>query len=78
MSTPHPYVIVSDNDCHKYVIPREKRDDWAAWLDTPAPDLDLPEDQIDFTAWNVPEWAEPVGGSADLVTFNLDGTYTIR
>jgi len=77
MSTPHPYVIVKDDDCHAYVIPRDKKADWEAWLDTPPPNLDLPEDQIDYTAWNVPEYAEAVGGHPSLVTFNLDGTYTI-
>lgn len=77
MATPHPYILVKDNDCHNYVIPREKAMDWDAWREVPEPDLNLPEEETDYTAWNVPEYAKAVGGSPDLVTFNLDGTYSI-
>lgn len=76
MSQPHPFITVQDNDCHWYVIPRDQKADWAAWCEIPEPDYRLPEDQIDFRSWDVPEYAVMVNGQ-NSVTFNLDGTYTI-
>lgn len=77
MSEAHPYIIVKDNDCHAYVIPRDKQADWAAWLEVPEPDLSLPDEETDYTAWELPGYATRVGGHPDLVTFNADGTFTI-
>lgn len=77
MSEPHPYIIVKDNDCHTYVIPRDKKAGWEAWCAIPEPDYRVPEDERDYRSWDVPEYAVIVGGHPDRVTFNLDGTFTI-
>lgn len=71
------WMLVQDDDGHWYVIPRDREADWDAWMAAPEPDLDLPEDQIDYTAWNAPDWAEAVGGAPSLVTFLPDGSYRI-
>lgn len=43
------YRLVSDNDCHDYLIPAEKAGEWSAWRD-------LPED--DEAGWFAPDWAQ--------------------
>lgn len=55
------FILSQDNDCHWYVVPVSKQDEWEAWLE-------IPED--DERAWNVPDFAQPVGGSPRLVTFS--------
>lgn len=54
------FYLSRDNDLHWYIIPADKRDEWASFLE-----ID-PEDE---RAWNVPEFARPVGGSPLMVTF---------
>ena len=61
-----PYIIVRDNDFHSYVIPKAREQEWEKWLA-------LPSD--DEKCWDVPSWAESVGGSQSLVEFN---EYSIR
>lgn len=51
------YCLTRDNDCHWYVIPAARQQEWSEWLDSPEY-----ED-------GEPEWAKPVGGSPSLVTF---------
>lgn len=50
------YVLIQDDDCHWYVIPSDKVDDWDVWLES----LD----------WNIPDYAVPVDGSQVRVTFD--------
>jgi len=54
------YILVKDNDCHWYVIPNDRRKHWSAWLEL---------DSENERAWDVPEFAEEVGGSQTLVKF---------
>ena len=54
------YFLGQDNDCHWYVIPESKREEWEEWRD-------LDEDNEE--SWNVPKWALEVGGSPSRVTF---------
>jgi hypothetical protein len=61
-----PYIIESDNDGHHYVIPKAREKEWSEWL-TIASD--------DERSWKVPKYAEAVGGSPTLVTFD---SYNIR
>jgi len=58
--TSERFYLSRDNDSHWYVIPAAKRREWEEWLD-------IPED--DERAWEVPDFARPVGGSPTLVTF---------
>ncbi len=55
------YFLSQDNDCHWYVIPADKRDEWNAWCEID-PDDDL--------AWDPPSFAKPINGSPTLVTFS--------
>ena len=50
------YVLVQDNDCHWYVIPEDKQEDW---------------EKLFRTADNeyVPDYAEAVGGAPNRVVF---------
>ena len=54
------YFLDCDNDCHHYVIPVDRQEEWEAWLDL---------DSDDEASWNVPLFAVAVGGSPSLVTF---------
>lgn len=60
-----PHILVQDNDSHWYVIPKDKND---AWNDFCA----IPSD--DERAWDIPDFAEQVGGCPSLVLFK---TYEI-
>ncbi len=54
------YILSQDNDCHWYVIPVLKLSAWDAWLNIPSDDE---------RSWVPPDFADPVGGSPSLVTF---------
>lgn len=58
--------LAQDQDCHWYVIPSGKREAWRDFCDL---------DQDSEEAWEVPDWADPVGGSPSNVVF--DGNYEI-
>lgn len=55
------YFLSQDHDCHWYVIPVQHKSEWFDFLDL---------DTDDPTAWDVPEWADRVGGSPSLIIFN--------
>lgn len=54
------FYLTQDNDCHWYVVPAEKETEWSEFLEL---------DPNDEASWDVPEWAEQVGGSPTLVKF---------
>jgi hypothetical protein len=54
------YILVQDSDCHWYVIPNNKNDDWCEWCEI---------DSDDERAWTPPEYAEEIGGCPSLVKF---------
>lgn len=54
------YILTQDNDSHWYVIPDQMELDWNAFCEIP---------EGDERGWEVPEWAERVGGSQSLVKF---------
>jgi hypothetical protein len=54
------YILVQDNDSHWYVIPDQMELDWNKFCE-------ISED--DERSWDVPNWAERVGGSPSLVKF---------
>lgn len=59
------YCIVSDDDGHDYVIPKDRRKDWESWVEDP-----------ESAYRELPEWADPIGGSPSLVVFpsyNIEG-----
>lgn len=53
--------LVQDNDCHWYVIPVDRFDDWGEWCEI---------DSEDERAWTPPEYATEVGGAPSLVHFS--------
>jgi hypothetical protein len=59
---PGPYILVTDDSGHWYVIPEARREHW-----------DINRDN-DFTgeegAGEYPDYAEAVGGNPNLVQFN--------
>lgn len=54
------YILVQDNDCHWYVIPDNKSDDWFNWCEI---------DVCDERAWEPPKYAKQIGGCPKLVKF---------
>lgn len=54
------YMLVQDNDSHWYVIPAQHKIAWDAFCEI---------DSDDPAAWTPPAWAQQVGGSYTLVTF---------
>jgi hypothetical protein len=54
------YFLNTDNDSHWYLIPTEKREEWENWCELP---------EGDENSWNVPEWAEALGGAPNQVEF---------
>lgn len=54
------FYLTQDNDCHWYVVPELKRQEWEAWLEI---------DDDDEAAWEAPEWALRTYGSPSVVTF---------
>ena len=54
------YTLAVDNDSHWYVIPVDKSDEWNDFVNL---------DPDDEESWDVPEWAEAIGGHPSLVTF---------
>lgn len=54
------FALAQDNDSHWYVVPVDKMTEWDEWLE-----LDPECDE----AWEAPEFAQRVGGSPSLVTF---------
>lgn len=55
------FFLSTDNDSHWYVIPVEKETEWAEFLEL---------DPDDEASWDIPEWAEAVGGAPSLIVFN--------
>lgn len=54
------YFLDQDNDSHWYCIPLERRESWDAFCDL---------DTEDEESWNAPEWAKPLDGHPNGVTF---------
>lgn len=54
------YFLSQDQSAHWYIIPAERRAEWEQWCS-------LPED--DEASWEVPWFAQRIGGSPSLVTF---------
>jgi hypothetical protein len=55
------FILSQDEDCHWYVIPADREEDWSIFRDL---------DPDDEKSWDVPAWAKPVGGSPSLVKFS--------
>lgn len=60
MSDQIRYFVDQDHDCHWYIVPSHREDEWNAWLAIPSDDE---------RSWDVPEWATEVGGAPNRVTF---------
>lgn len=54
------YFLSRDSSSHWYVVPVSKLEEWETWCNL---------DEDDERAWDVPKWAQKVGGSPSLVTF---------
>jgi len=52
------YILIQDNDCHWYVIPVDKKNEWFKW-----------EESDDYELGVIPDWAKEVNGSPTLVKF---------
>jgi hypothetical protein len=53
-----PFILVTDDSGHWYVIPSAKRIRWAVWLESEDAELGSP-----------PDYAQAVGGNPNLVEF---------
>jgi hypothetical protein len=54
------FYLSQDSSCHWYIIPESKREEWSKFNDM---------DEDDPASWDVPEWANRVGGDPGQVTF---------
>lgn len=54
------YYLEQDNSSHWYVIPVDKENEWGKWCEIP---------EEDEKSWEIPTFAESVGGSPSLVLF---------
>ena len=54
------YYLARDNDCHWYVVPVDRSEEWEEWLSL---------DSDDQRSWEAPAWARAVGGSPSVVSF---------
>lgn len=54
------FYLTQDNDSHWYVVPVERQQEWDDWCAI---------DPDDERAWDAPDFAQQVGGSYTLVTF---------
>jgi hypothetical protein len=57
MTNRQKYILTTDNDCHWYLIPTEKYDQWNTWL----------ESEDEETCWNVPSFAKAVDGPHSII-----------
>lgn len=55
------FFLDSDNDCHWYVVPDEKREAWDEWVDL---------DEDDPRGWTAPSWAERINGPVSQIRFS--------
>lgn len=54
------YFLGQDSSCHWYLVPEDKRDSWNNWSDL---------DEDDKASWNCPQYAIPLGGGPQCLTF---------
>lgn len=54
------FILARDNDCHWFVIPVARQQEWDEWCAIP---------EGDERGWDVPDFALEVGGSYSNVTF---------
>lgn len=54
-----PYILVTDNDSHWYVIPKSAEHDWHRWCESSS-----------YVDDDTPFYAEAVGGAPSLVVFD--------
>lgn len=52
------YRLVTDDDCHHFIIPNDHYHEWQAYVDDP-----------EAYGWNPPEWAEELGHDPSFVSF---------
>jgi hypothetical protein len=54
------FFIGTDQDCHAYIVPADKRTEWEVWNEL---------DQTTSAAWKVPKWAKAIGCHPTRITF---------
>jgi len=59
---PGPFVLVTDNDSHWYVIPSARQEHWDAQASNDFTGEEGPDE--------IPDYADQVGGSPSLVVFD--------
>lgn len=59
---PTSFVLVQDEDCHWFVIPAARADEWDGWCQDVAEDMTC--------SLELPCWAERVNGAASRVEFS--------
>lgn len=57
---PERYFLDTDNSSHWFIVPVSRKAEWQAWNEL---------DEDDPASWDAPDFAEPVGGCFNLVTF---------
>ena len=58
-----PFILVTDNDGHRYVIPKSQQADWDRWLRIPSDDE---------RAWEPPAYADSVGGLVSFPSYTIE------
>jgi len=62
MTNRQTYNLVRDNDCHWYLIPADKKQEWNDWCDL---------DSDDEASWNTPDFAVAIDSPSEI-PFYLD------
>lgn len=57
---PERFFLSQDGDCHWFIVPVAKRDEWYEWKEI---------DGDDERSWVPPDFAVPVGGSPSMISF---------
>jgi hypothetical protein len=60
METTNKFYLSQDNDCHWYIIPLEKQQEWSKWCNL---------DSEDENSWEPPDFAIPINGNPSSVIF---------
>ena len=56
------FFLGRDGDCHWFIVPVERREEWEKWAN-------IPED--DPSGWDIPDFVQEIGGSPSMIEFYL-------
>lgn len=61
MTNHQKFLLVQDNDCHWYIIPEDKKNEFDSWVEI------ICSGDMDDEGYIQPEWAKPVDGPHSIL-----------